>query len=148
MNWEEKNVSSQALRILHDYFATAKLALPSGNQLSFFSVKASGEALMQKKKSGVKVPLIDFNMTLDFKLKTKVQNGTLALTGQLLIREFTGKDEIAFRVVSDEHKGVDGAVGNVDELLTALAQEMRKDGVNAVKEWLGTKFIEELLQIE
>ena len=146
MNWGEINVTVQTLRILQEHFREAKIVITSGHELSFINVKASGEALIQSGKTG-KFPVLELNITLDFSLKQRVANGSIALTGQILIREFSGKDEMSTRVICDENKVMDGVVGNVAEVLSKLSDEMRSEGVGKVKEWLGGEFIDMILNL-
>ena len=144
MNWGEKNVSVQALRLIQDYFTTAKIPLSSRNELSFISVKATGEVLLQTGKAG-KLAVLELQITLVFKLKQRVANGSIALTGEILIRDFSGKDEMATRVICDQNKTIDGVVGNVTDVLAGLADEIRGEGLAQVKEWLNGEFINSIL---
>ena len=142
-------MTAQAQRLIQQHFSSPlSLSAARGGELRFLSVTTTGEALVEETKKG-KFAVLDLNITLEFELRRKVANGTLGLTGQVLIREF-GADGMSVRLICDEQKAanVAGLVGDVQAVVQLMMADMKEDGLDRIKSWLKGEFITLLLAID
>jgi hypothetical protein len=146
MEWKEHNLTNFSIDFIKNNLLNTSHQLSTGEVLKFFAVKVSGTASVSEKTS--KFPVIDLKITADFKLTGPVQNNKafVSLTGQFIVKDFTGKDDMAIKILFDTDKVPDGAIaGNIKPVLERYEEKVKKEGKEWLMEFLNEKYINALL---
>ena len=123
-------MTQKAYDFLSNNLANHVFSLSCGRQLKIFTLKVSGEALLVRKKIDLPpIPVVDLNMTIEFKVVCPISDGFIDLTGQLDIKNYSG-DSLSYRLFCDELGGFR------KEESFDLPKIMKSEGIDAINDFL------------
>ena len=132
-----------ATHTLEDLFLNTSLSLSTGELLTFFACKASGEAFITK--AGAK-PIVDLSALIDFTVSASIDGGSskLEVTGRVIVKELTGPDEMSIKIQTDDKKVTMGGTEGLKRLAKEIAERMQSEGTIKVRELISVDYFNRL----